>query len=689
MDREASFAVRAVRYWCVGLLVLAGCGSGSDGPSGASGSSGSSGSGQDAATDTGVAGTGGASLDAASDKEVAPDVLGDSDAAAGDADADVKDEDGATNDVVEAGESGVTLQQCESFKCSACHGTKSSENCAPPRDLEGNTDPTVQGVGAHQVHLSTGSNHPSVPSRAVVCPDCHAVPTLAKLSDGQHMNGVAEVAFSGAVAGEQIPGAPAATYDSASATCTNVYCHRPRLTTGGFNVSPHFDKPNTAACGSCHSLPPQAPHPQDADCPKCHGGVMGDGGVWTHPELHINGTVDVAGCGTCHGDATSAAPPLGLKGETSTTVLGVGAHRAHVQTTIASMTTPHKVFECSQCHHQPSGYGDPAHVDGDGIAEVTFPASEGSIAAKDGYAPQWNHAAATCTLYCHGKASLGATNSTPTWTMAAPGQGNVACGACHALPPAGHVAATQQSCPTCHGMVVKYNNTTNKLEFADPNLHVNGVVDVKSNCDGCHGGFPGNFLASAPPYDLAQNTSMTSPGVGAHQPHLAQTPAQMSSVTQVKHKVIGCSECHLIPTSVGDPAHIDPTPAEMTFGPLASLGQGPAPSLDLSNPQAPKCSNTYCHGRLCDGYIKSPKWTGGASEAICGACHGIPPSETRGGDGVCGGAQGMKHSANLSLTDCATCHPATMKTTGPTTWEWVNDGACHLNGKVSTATCDN
>jgi hypothetical protein len=49
----------------------------------------------------------------------------------------------------------------------------------------------------------------------------------------------------------------------------------------------------------------------------------------------------------------------------------------------------------------------------------------------------------------------------------------------------------------------------------------------------------------------------------------------------------------------------------------------------------------------------------------------------------------MKHPPNLALTDCGNCHPATMKKTGATTWEFVNDGACHVNGKVSTASCDN
>ena len=53
--------------------------------------------------------------------------------------------------------------------CDACHG--SGADGAPPPDLSGNSDPSLPGVGAHAIHLtSTG------PYRAVPCGDCHDVP---------------------------------------------------------------------------------------------------------------------------------------------------------------------------------------------------------------------------------------------------------------------------------------------------------------------------------------------------------------------------------------------------------------------------------------------------------------------------------------------------------------------------------
>jgi predicted CxxxxCH...CXXCH cytochrome family protein len=398
------------------------------------------------------------------------------------------------------------VNYCESVSCAQCHGTVSTNNCAPPRDFQGHTEVTDPGVGVHQAHLSAGPDHPGVPSRVVLCTDCHTVPTLANLGAAPHMDGTPDVTFSGPVAGKAVPGGAAASYDPTTHKCSMVYCHRPRDKTGGINTSPTWTVAASANCGACHNLPPALPHMQSGECFKCHGDVIGEGGVWINAALHIN-----------------------------------------------------------------------------------------------------------------------------------------------------------------------------------------GVVDVKHSCDSCHGGAPGNFVSSAPPFDLGNPPadSNTDPEVGAHQPHLAQLGAQMGLVSSIKHKVIECSECHKVPATVDAPGHMDSAPAELTFGPLATSG-GLTPTLDKSDPSKPHCSNTFCHGgSLCDGYNKLPQWNGGAAESMCGSCHGIPPAETRGSDGVCGGVTGMKHSSALGLSDCPTCHIATMIKTGPTTWDWANEGACHVNGKVSTATCDN
>lgn len=50
--------------------------------------------------------------------------------------------------------------------CSSCHG--SSDSPAPPRDLEGQSDPTRRGVGAHRAHLRASHRL----SKPVACASC-------------------------------------------------------------------------------------------------------------------------------------------------------------------------------------------------------------------------------------------------------------------------------------------------------------------------------------------------------------------------------------------------------------------------------------------------------------------------------------------------------------------------------------
>jgi predicted CxxxxCH...CXXCH cytochrome family protein len=77
-----------------------------------------------------------------------------------------------------------------------------------------------------------------------------------------HSNGTAEISFG-----------PLARTGGASpswngTTCSNVYCHG--SFTGGKVYAPTWTAPVTSTCGTCHGLPPVAPHPQNADCSACH-----------------------------------------------------------------------------------------------------------------------------------------------------------------------------------------------------------------------------------------------------------------------------------------------------------------------------------------------------------------------------------------------------------------------------------
>jgi predicted CxxxxCH...CXXCH cytochrome family protein len=144
-----------------------------------------------------------------------------------------------------------------SRSCSGCHGDRSANvlpgdpRSAPPGDAQGRADSNA--VGAHQNHVVAG-----VLGTAVACSECHVVP--ASLLAPGHLDNQVTVTF-GALAKK---GGLAPSYDAATQTCSNVYCH------GNFPNSRTSAPPAPAwragaaavACGSCHGTPPPAPaHP--------------------------------------------------------------------------------------------------------------------------------------------------------------------------------------------------------------------------------------------------------------------------------------------------------------------------------------------------------------------------------------------------------------------------------------------
>jgi len=226
--------------------------------------------------------------------------------------------------------------------CNACHGTGSGP--APPRDSLGRTDTRLVSVGAHASHL-----HPTL-GRAVACGECHVVPT--RVDAPGHRNGRGDVSF-GALA--RSDGA-APRWDETGATCSSVYCHGATLP-GGANTSPRWTAVDDSqdACGSCHGVPPPAPHPvaTRSQCAGCHGATMASDGSIAHPEKHVDGVVEVsavAACDSCHG-----APPDG-----ASSVLGRSFDHAWGD---------HGSFACAKCHPQTAGasggIADPAfHMNG-------------------------------------------------------------------------------------------------------------------------------------------------------------------------------------------------------------------------------------------------------------------------------------------------------------------------------------
>src|SRR5512133_806304 len=86
-----------------------------------------------------------------------------------------------------------------------------------------------------------------------------------------------------------------------------------------------------------------------------------------------------AGCAiACHGADTNNAPPRSNSGVTATTARPVGAHQAHL---VASPAW-HRAVDCGDCHVVPATVDAPGHIDGDGVAEVTFSARAGGTASS-------------------------------------------------------------------------------------------------------------------------------------------------------------------------------------------------------------------------------------------------------------------------------------------------------------------
>ena len=150
-----------------------------------------------------------------------------------------------------------------SGKCGACHGTG---------------DSPWPSTSAHPGHQAPTNANP------VPCASCHVVPTAFGVGTGHPRGGPAIVAFSGlAVTG----GTPAAF---SGGSCSATYCHGTAM--------PVWTDPSGAAqaCGTCHALPPPAPHPASPACDLCHhDAIVTPSGPQIAPlwkNLHINGVID-------------------------------------------------------------------------------------------------------------------------------------------------------------------------------------------------------------------------------------------------------------------------------------------------------------------------------------------------------------------------------------------------------------
>lgn len=353
----------------------------------------------------------------------------------------------------------------------SCHGDEDST--APPRDVTQGVETSRRGVGAHRQHLDpTPTFH-----RAVRCEDCHAVP--GAVEDSGHMDSTpgAELIFSSIARADGVQASWSGT------TCT-VYCHGASLQ-GGVLTTPNWTVVDGSQdlCGNCHGTPPPAPHPAGSDCGTCHPTIQPGTRNFLDPDSHIDGTVDVKPglelqpCDACHGSGGVAAPPRDLAGNDDRAMRGVGAHREHI-----GPSDWHRELSCAQCHTVPVSVDSSGHIDGDNLAEVQF--DELNPDAR------YDSGSATCSgLYCHGNGSSGLGRR--VWTEDL----ELDCDSCHddgrgegggrdRLSGEHRRHARENiECFECHGAVVN-----EALDFLDPNLHINGVFDVRIPSGGAFDG---------------------------------------------------------------------------------------------------------------------------------------------------------------------------------------------------------
>lgn len=172
------------------------------------------------------------------------------------------------------------------------------------------------------------------------------------------------------------------------------------------------------------------------------------------------------------------------------------------------------------------------------------------------------------------------------------------------------------------------------------------VVPGGITCHACHG----SDANAGPPVSLDEQSETTALGVGAHQAHLTDSAIR---------RAIACGECHVVPETVEAPGHVDPLPAEVSFGPLSRTDTA-TPSWDRATGT---CHGVYCHGAtLAGGLDSSPNWTRvDGSQARCQSCHGAPPPPPH-----------PEHDR------CAACHGATVASDGRIAVE----RELHINGRI-------
>ncbi len=406
---------------------------------------------------------------------------------------------------------GTAVRSTNLGVCQNCHGENLSGGAAgvscfschqlgvmDPAGACGVCHASPPPTGKHEIHSAGGAL-----AKSLACSTCHpdhqSGQDHAFAVDGSLRTDPAQVSLIAGLAaftpanGTRL-GPPA--WDRSGQTCSNVYCHGATYTdSAAVTNRPSWlaaARPASQTCTFCHGLPPNGAG--GTRCSNCHRNVVDAQANLINTTLHLNGTVDFADpntpCNTCHGSASSPAPPPDLAGHSDSAAVGVGQHQRHVTAPLLDIRGP---IQCSECHQVPANVLSPGHL-GQGHAPgavavaTVFPnvTGSGTLARAQSASPTWDANLVTCSgAYCHGGGEPLNTDHTPgiqqTPNWVSPDSGE--CGtACHGIPPqfSGHpTGVARTGCVACHAKTIDAagNIIFTSVSGVLSTTHMNGVFD--------------------------------------------------------------------------------------------------------------------------------------------------------------------------------------------------------------------
>lgn len=345
----------------------------------------------------------------------------------------------------------------------------------------------------------------------------------------------------------------------------------------------------------------------------CHGATSPQWGSNTSNAL----------CTKCHGTPSTSDT-------NANRAPNVGAHQVHVRGTGSYGYS--RELTCWECHNSSTDgtVNFTNHMNGD-TQNVTF--ANASTARDNGVSATWTpgtYPNGTCSVYCHGasmpRGDASGTQRTPAWTAnLMTGTASNDCSLCHGNPPSNgttagiHAGQTPTtSCTNCH---THFTSAGGFSSEANRRLHVDGILQVKDDCDTCHdydtvgatysgGVWSGGYWGRAP--------KSTPDGFGAHAKHINYIKtrlgytAALNAVAQTygaagSDNLKVCGTCHATTAA----AHtVDNSSGRSIYPaghPYLMGGTGGTSLLfGSSNPSydagTRTCSNISCH------YFTTPAW---------------------------------------------------------------------------------